>query len=126
MRKLFGDFLRNVWSALSNVFFSISLIDMLDIALLTCLIYAILKFVRETRAGQLLKGILILVGVYLISGVMKLRVIQIISGKALSVGLIAIIVLFPSMSSEVTRIVPDSTNPNLLRLSPAWCRNSPF
>ena len=68
--------------------------NLLDIALLTGMIYVILKLVRETRAGQLLKGILILVGVYLLSDWMHLQVVNWISGKALNVGLIAIIVLF--------------------------------
>ena len=92
---MFGVSIRNLLSALGNVFKSmLNPIDLLDILLLTCLIYAILKFVRESRAGQLLKGVLILIGVYLLSGVINLRVIHQISEKALSVGLIAIIVLF--------------------------------
>ncbi|MBP0972160.1 MAG: diadenylate cyclase CdaA [Oscillospiraceae bacterium] len=115
---MFGDngILDRFFTALSNVFHSIGPIDVLDIALLTCLIYAILKFVRETRAGQLLKGILILVGVYLLSGLIKMRVIHLISGKALSVGLIAIIVLF---QPELRRVLEKfgSTTSRLSRLT---------
>ena len=92
---MFGDSINNLLSALGNVFKSmLNPTDLLDIALLAFLIYMILKFVRESRAGQLLKGILILVGVYLLSGLINLRVIHLISEKALNVGLIAIIVLF--------------------------------
>lgn len=92
---LSSDWLSGLGSKLYNLFQSMrNPANLLDIALLTLLIYVILKLVRETRAGQLLKGILILVGVYLLSGWMRLRVVQLISGKALSVGLIAIIVLF--------------------------------
>ena len=83
-----------LWQNLKFLYDSIAPKDVLDIALLTLIIYAILKFVRETRAGQLLKGVLILVGVYLLSGWMDLNAIHKISEKALSVGLIAIIVLF--------------------------------
>ena len=82
------DKLYNLFKSMSNP------ANLLDIALLTGMIYVILKLVRETRAGQLLKGILILVGVYLLSDWMHLQVVNWISGKALNVGLIAIIVLF--------------------------------
>lgn len=91
---MFFEVLRNIWVALTNVFQSIKPIDMLDIALVTCLIYIILKFVRETRAGQLLRGILFVVAVFFISDFLKLRVIRLISVKALNAGLIAIIILF--------------------------------
>lgn len=88
------DFLHTVWNALYNVFKSISLVDFLDIALLTYLVYIILKFVRETRAGQLMKGILFIVGVYFVSDAIGLRAISWIALRALNVGLIAIIILF--------------------------------
>lgn len=83
-----ADKLYNWFKSISNP------ANLLDIALLTGIIYVILKLVRETRAGQLLKGILILGGVYLLSKGMNLQVVNSISRKALDVGLIAIIVLF--------------------------------
>lgn len=88
------DLISNWWNALYNVFKSISLIDFLDIALLTYIVYILLKFVRETRAGQLMKGIIFIVAVYGISGILGLRAINWLALKALDVGLIAIIILF--------------------------------
>ena len=104
------------WQNLKFLYDSIAPNDALDIALLTCIIYAILKFVRETRAGQLLKGVLILVGIYLLSGWMDLNAIHLISGKALNVGLIAIIVLF---QPELRRVLEKfgSTTSRLSRLT---------
>ncbi|MBQ6042449.1 MAG: diadenylate cyclase CdaA [Oscillospiraceae bacterium] len=116
MRPLLLDFLHNVWFALTNVFSSITPIDLLDIALLTALLFTILKFVRETRAGQLMKGVLFVVGAFILSDFLKLRVIRLISLKALSVGLIAIIVLF---QPELRRVLEKfgSTTSRLSRLT---------
>lgn len=41
--------------------------DAIDVAIVTVLLYGIIKLVRETRAGQLVKGIILLVGLFLIS-----------------------------------------------------------
>lgn len=89
-----SDLFSNWWNALYNVFKSINPNDFLDIALLTYLVYILLKFVRETRAGQLMKGIMFIVAVYAVSLVLRLRAISWLSLKALDVGVIAIIILF--------------------------------
>ena len=110
------DYLRNEWTALLNVFQSISLRDFLDIALLTILVYTIFKFVRETRAGQLMKGIAFIVIVFFLSDFFKLKAIHWISLKALNAGLIAIIVLF---QPELRRVLEKfgSTSARLSRLT---------
>lgn len=69
-------------------------IDAVDIAILTYLIFLLLKLIRETRAGQLAKGILILVGGYFVSKFLELKVITYILQNMLSIGILAIIVLF--------------------------------
>lgn len=89
-----SDLFSNWWNALYNVVKSINPNDFLDIALLTYLVYILLKFVRETRAGQLMKGIMFIVAVYAVSLVLRLRAINWLSLKALDVGVIAIIILF--------------------------------
>lgn len=108
--------LRNIWSAFTNVMQSITIIDIVDIVLLTYLIYGILKFVRETRAGQLMKGIALLVVVFLISDWVGLKAIRFITVKTLNVGLIAIIVLFqPELRRVLERF--GSTTVHLSRLT---------
>ena len=110
------DLFRNTWNALYNVLKSISIADFLDIALLTCLVYIIFKFVRETRAGQLIKGILFIIAVYFLSGLLELKAIHWISEKALDIGVIAIIVLFqPELRRVLERF--GSTTSKLSRLA---------
>ena len=68
--------------------------DVIDIILLTYVIYLVLKLIRETRAGQLVKGILFLVAVYYISVRVPLKAISYLLEKALQVGVLAMIILF--------------------------------
>ncbi|MBO6115653.1 MAG: diadenylate cyclase CdaA [Ruminococcus sp.] len=86
------------FSSFQHAFFSlistIELKDVIDVGVLAYIIYLLLKLIRETRAGQLVKGILLLVAGYFLSGFFDLRVLHYILGKALDIGLIAMIVLF--------------------------------
>jgi len=88
------DQIRNAWQSFINVMQSISIIDVVDILLLAYIVYLALKLIRETRAGQLLKGIALLVAVFFLSGAIGLKALQYIIRKVLSAGLVAIIVLF--------------------------------
>lgn len=84
---------------IKNAFFSVistlEPVDVIDVAILTYIIYIALKLIRETRAGQLVRAILLLGAGYLLSKyVIELKVITYLLQEALGVGLIAILVLF--------------------------------
>ena len=68
--------------------------DAIDLILLTFIIYLLLKLIHETRAGQLVKGILFLVAGYFISVRLRLTVMKFILKKVLDVGFLAMIILF--------------------------------
>lgn len=68
--------------------------DVLDLAVLAYIIFLLLKLVRETRAGQLVKGILLLVAAYLICSLCDLTVMTYILSHAFDVGLLAMLILF--------------------------------
>lgn len=73
---------------------TIELKDIMDLAVLAYIIYLLLKLIRETRAGQLVKGILLLVAAYFISSLLELTVMEYILGHALDIGLLAMLILF--------------------------------
>lgn len=84
---------------IKNAFFSVistlKPVDVIDVAILTYIIFIALKLIRETRAGQLVRAILLLGAGYLLSKyVIELKVITYLLQEALGVGLIAILVLF--------------------------------
>lgn len=86
------------WHDVIDSFFSvihtIKLVDFLDVILLTYLVYLLLKFIRETRAGQLSKGIVLLVVVYFLCKTAGLKAIPYILEQVFSIGILAMIVLF--------------------------------
>lgn len=86
------------WQDLKDSFFSviktIEVVDIIDVLLLSYIIYVLLKLIRETRAGQLIKGIVLLVVGYLICRYMQLKTITYILEQTLDIGLIAMLVLF--------------------------------
>ena len=54
---------QNILTAARNFTFK----DAIDVAIVTVLLYSAIKLVRETRAGQLVKGIILLIVLFLIS-----------------------------------------------------------
>ena len=68
--------------------------DVIDIVIVAFLVYQVLRFIRETRAEQLAKGVLVFFIVTLGSLVFDLYTLHWILSNVMTVGLIAIVVLF--------------------------------
>lgn len=77
-----------------NVFSGISIVDAIDILIVAVVIYQLLKLLKQTRAEQLLKGVLLLVLATVITGLFNLHTINWILKGAVSLGAVAIIVVF--------------------------------
>ncbi len=86
--------LNNAKNMIWNVIQSIGFIDIIDMLLLTYIVYLLIKFVRETRAGQLIKGIIFIAIAYFISSQIELKAISYIIKSVLDVGLLALIIMF--------------------------------
>ena len=68
--------------------------DALDVAIVTVLLYGIIKLVRDTRAGQLVKGIILLVALYLLSFYGELLVLNEILKAFLQSAVVIVVILF--------------------------------
>ncbi len=68
--------------------------DALDIILVTFLIYSGIKLVRETRAGQLVKGIVILLILWGFAHLLQLYMMETILNYVFQFSLIAIMIIF--------------------------------
>lgn len=77
-----------------NVLQSITFMDIIDMLLMSYLIYILIKFIKETRAGQLVKGILLIAAAYLVSTFIGLKSISYIVKSILNVGILAILIMF--------------------------------
>lgn len=74
-----------------NVF---KITDLFDIALVALAIYWLIKLIKETRAVQLVKGIVMLLILTQISDWLNLNIINFILTNTLQLGVLALIVLF--------------------------------
>ena len=78
----------------NNIISSIGITDVLDILIVAFIVYKVLGFIRETRAEQLAKGLLILVIITLASKVLHLYTLNWILSGVMTVGLVALVVIF--------------------------------
>lgn len=67
---------------------------LVDIGIVALLIYLLIKMVKGSRAWQLVKGIAFLVLITVLSDVLELRVLNTILTSIMSIGVIAIMVIF--------------------------------
>ncbi len=73
---------------------SLGITDILDILMVAYIIYKIIFWIKETRAWVLFKGILVIFALAAVATLLKLNTILWILSNTISVGIIAIIVVF--------------------------------
>lgn len=85
-----NDTLNNIRSVISYITF----IDVLDIIFLSTIIFFCIKLMRETRAQQLIKGVIFLAILLFILGQLGFKVMGIFAETFFSIGILAIIIMF--------------------------------
>ena len=75
-------------------FQTFKLADLLDIVIIAFLIYQLLGIINRTRAGQLAKGALLVLAIYLVANVLNMRTVTWLLNSLLQVGLLTLVVLF--------------------------------
>ncbi|RYL94397.1 TIGR00159 family protein [Sporolactobacillus sp. THM7-4] len=70
------------------------LTDIIDILIVTYVVYKVIMIIRGTKAVQLAKGILVIVGVWFLSSLFQLRTLEWLTNKAITYGIFAIIIIF--------------------------------
>ena len=82
VRELFGTLTSMQW------------LDVLDILLVTYLIYRVVLLVRTTASMRIAKGFLAIVVVSALTEIIGLRTLNFVLGQVLSIGLLALVILF--------------------------------
>lgn len=80
--------------ALHGIMSGFRLADALDIAIVSYIVYKILGFIRETRAQQLVRGIVVLVVAFFVSDFFNLYLLNWLLKSLVTMGLFALVVLF--------------------------------
>lgn len=82
------------WNQLVYAIINIRFFDILDIAIMAFIIYKAIEFLRETRAGQLVRGIALLFIAFILSAAFKLASLQWLLSKVLDYAIIIIAIVF--------------------------------
>lgn len=86
--------IENILKSLGSVFSMFGIADLVDIILISFIIYKLLQFARETRAQQLLKGIFLLAVAYFASTIFGLKTMSFLLQNVFQSGILVIVVLF--------------------------------
>ena len=78
----------------ANITSDIGIADVLDVIVVAFIIYLVLGFIKETRAQQLVRGLIVLAALFLLSDFFELNALNWILKGATTFGLIAIIIIF--------------------------------
>ena len=98
MSSLFSQLQTFFW----NIFNRPQLNDLLDILIVAVLIYQMIMLTRDTRASEVLKGFLLLVGASLLSSLLGLTALTWVLKQILSNGTLVLVVLF---QPEIRRVL---------------------
>lgn len=79
---------------IANITANITIFDIIDILVVAFIVYKILGFIRDSRAQQLVKGVLVLIAVFALSGFLQLNTLNWILRNAMTVGILAVVILF--------------------------------
>ncbi|MFV0363180.1 MAG: diadenylate cyclase CdaA [Suipraeoptans sp.] len=126
MVDIINKWITNIFG--SNVYLpSIHAIDVIEIIVLTVLIYIILKWINNTKAWMLLKGILVLAVFVLIAFILQMHTILYLVSNSVTVLATAVIVVFqPELRRAleklgekqfISSVVPFDTNQSKVRFS---------
>ena len=88
------DSLSRVGQTILNLARQFTLMDLLDVLVVTALLYGVIKLVRETRAGQLVKGIILLVLLFLVSSWLELTMLNALLHSFFQSAFIVAVILF--------------------------------
>lgn len=90
---------------IKSFFQVLKITDLIDILLIAFIVYQTLKLIKETRAMQLVKGVLILFAILQISSWFHLNTLNYLLKSAMQVGMFAIVVIFqPELRSILEKM----------------------
>ena len=103
-----GTFFSDLWKQIVSLFTSINILtSILDIALVAVVVFALIRLIRDSRAEQLLKGILLLAAAYALSSLLGLKTLRYLLSILFDNSLILVAVIF---QPEIRRALEQAGN----------------
>ncbi|MDR1627431.1 MAG: diadenylate cyclase CdaA [Oscillospiraceae bacterium] len=88
------EYIYNIWSSIVSLIKTFTVADFFDVIIVSFLIYEFIKLIRETRAVQLVKGILIFSLVYVLSYQLHFRMLSTILSNVFQFGVMVLLLVF--------------------------------
>ena len=101
----------DIISRLGSIAQSVGFADIVDIAIISVIVYYVLSMFKKTRAYQLLTGVIVFFLVYILAQHFKLKALTFLIDNMLQVGLIALLVVF---QPELRRALEQMGSMNIL------------
>jgi len=105
IREMLGLMQNYLSEILSMANLTITLVDVIEILIISFLIYELILWIKSTRAWNLFKGIMILLLFVLLAAFFQMSTILWIAENTLNVGLIALVIIFqPELRNALENI----------------------
>ena len=108
------DTLRNLFQSVISSIPNIEIMDIIDILVVTFMIYKLIGLIRNTSAYRVVKGIALLLIITLLTEMFRLNTVNFILGKVLELGAVAIVVVFQPELRRMLESVGSQSIGNIL------------
>lgn len=103
----------NIYANFIATIESITVWDVMDFLLLVAMFFVVIRLMRETRATQLFKGIMLLLVVLVIMAISPLKVTSFLFQNLIQVGLLAVVIVF---QPELRRMLEKIGNAKVMKV----------
>ncbi len=118
MREMLTLLQENIAKVLSMANLTMTWIDVIEIAIISILFYNVLLWIKSTRAWNLFKGIMVILAFVLLAALFQMSTILWIAENTLSVGLMAIVIIFqPELRKALENIGDKNILSKILNIS---------
>lgn len=118
--EMFGLFQQNISKALGMANLTITLVDIIEILIISFLFYHVLLWIKSTRAWNLFKGIMVVLIFVVIAAFFQMSTILWIAENTFNIGLTALVIIFqPELRKALENLGDKNIINKLLNMSKA-------
>jgi diadenylate cyclase len=102
---MFPEWLKDTFTTVVHIIQNIRFVDILDILVLSVMLYFLFRFIRDKRAGKLAVGLVFMLAFVVFSEIIGMRTMQYIFQNLFQVGIISIVIIFqPEFRSLLEKV----------------------
>ncbi|MGI5970153.1 MAG: diadenylate cyclase CdaA [Oscillospiraceae bacterium] len=113
---IIASYLKNIFETISKYSQTIRVTDVIDVAVVAFLCYKLLRLIRRTNTGRVIRAVLLFLAIIILSSFFKLNVVSFLMGRILEVGLLALVIVFQPELRRLLEQVGSSSISGIFRL----------